>query len=116
MGYIDPVAPIIYLGLAALGLLAVSKPAAASSGRTLAEGPPPTPPQPSPPDGYRRATGADTITAMMRENARAALPNPIGTLLPFDGYAIQLEWHFHEPEGPVKPWGWHKGATVYIKS
>jgi len=25
-----------------------------------------------------------------------------------------VEPHYHEPNGPVKPWGWHKGATVFI--
>ena len=25
-----------------------------------------------------------------------------------------VEPHYHEPNGPVKPWGWHKGATVFV--
>lgn len=25
-----------------------------------------------------------------------------------------VEPHYHEPNGPVKPWGWHKGASVSI--
>lgn len=25
-----------------------------------------------------------------------------------------VEPHYHEPNGPTKPWGWHKGASVSI--
>jgi hypothetical protein len=25
-----------------------------------------------------------------------------------------IEPHYHEPNGPTKPWGWHKGASVAI--
>lgn len=25
-----------------------------------------------------------------------------------------IEPHYHEPNGPVKPWGWHKGCTVFV--
>lgn len=107
--------PLLWLGAAAAALLVLGGKADAEQSRTLADGPPPEPPQPSPPAGYRRALATDTITDEMRTAARAALSNPIGTLLEHDSWAIQIEWHFHEPGGPAKPWGWHKGATVYIK-
>lgn len=103
----------LLLGLAALA--ATTGYARRAEQRSLADGPPPTPPQPPPPAGYRRAGGKDVITDRMLYEARSALRNPIGTLLPFDGWAIQIEWHFHEPEGPVRPWGWHKGATIYFR-
>lgn len=110
--------PLLWLGLGAAALVLFgSKGAEAQSGATrpLSAGPPPEPPQPSPPAGYRRALATDTITGEMRTAARAALSSPIGTLIPADGWAVQVEWHFHEPGGPAKPWGWHKGATVYIR-
>ena len=107
--------PLLLIGAAALGsLMLLGGPAQALSGRSLADGPPPAPPQPPPPQGHRRAKASDVITDEMKAAARGSLVNPIGTLLPFDGWAIQIEWHFHEPDGPVKPWGWHKGATVYF--
>lgn len=28
--------------------------------------------------------------------------------------AAWTEWHFHEPGGPVKPWGWHRGITLLV--
>lgn len=109
-------APLLWIGAALGSLLLFGGKAGAqqTSGRTLAEGPPPSPPQPAPPAGYRRVNASDVITDEMLAAARAALANPIGTLLVHGGWAIQLEWHYHEPGGPTKPWGWHKGATIYI--
>jgi len=41
----------------------------------------------------------------------------IGTELPFeiDGrrYLARIEEHYHEPGGPRRPWGRHRGVTVY---
>jgi hypothetical protein len=109
--------PIILAASAALGaLMVLGSKASAASTRTLAEGPPSDPPQPLPPTGYRRAKASDLITAAMRDGAVKALSQKIGTLIEREGWAIQLEWHFHEPDGPIKPWGWHKGATVYLRA
>jgi hypothetical protein len=95
--------------------LAAGKKQAASTSRTLEQGPPPDPPQPLPPAGYRRARPAD-VTPDVVAAARAALVHPIGTLLKQNGWAIQLEWHYHPPGGTAHPWGWHKGATVYVRA
>ena len=42
---------------------------------------------------------------------------PFGTEVPFeiDGqtYVGRIEEHYHEPGGPRRPWGRHRGVTVY---
>jgi len=102
---------------------------------------PATPPPPEPlqtygeqtrvilpvPGGWRRVTGVE-VSALPELRAKAAeLQNTsgfktmqYGTLAPFtasDGktYATWIEQHFHEPEGPVKPWGYHHGVTLLAK-
>jgi hypothetical protein len=30
--------------------------------------------------------------------------------------AAWTEWHFHEAGGPVKPWGWHRGITLLVRT
>jgi hypothetical protein len=27
-----------------------------------------------------------------------------------------IEPHYHEPNGPAKPWGWHKGCSVSVEA
>lgn len=62
------------------------------------------------------------ITATVTSNARRILKEhfsePYGTEIPFDGdgrrYVARLEKHYHEPGGPLKPWGWHKGVSVLV--
>ena len=82
--------------------------------RSLQDGPPPSPPQPAPPPGYRRPKGGE-VTSEQIAAARAALAEPIGTLHVHDTWAVQVEWHYHPPGGAAHPWGWHKGATIYLK-
>ena len=40
-----------------------------------------------------------------------------GTEVPFEvdghSYIGRIEEHYHEPGGPKKPWGRHRGVTVY---
>jgi hypothetical protein len=42
---------------------------------------------------------------------------PYGTEVPFESngkkYVGRLEEHYHPPGGKAKPWGKHKGVTVY---
>jgi hypothetical protein len=51
---------------------------------------------------------------------------PIGTIIPLrilpDGryrhstmndYLFLFDWHYHPPGGPIQPWGWHPGITVF---
>jgi len=35
-----------------------------------------------------------------------------------DGRAVvfTIEPHYHEPNGPTKPWGWHKGCSVSVEA
>jgi hypothetical protein len=105
-------APLFFLWWVAA---AKKQAAAVNRTRTLEQGPPSEPPQPLPPAGYRRARSSD-VTPDMVAAARSALVHPIGTLLKRNGWAIQLEWHFHPPGGTAHPWGWHKGATVYLRA
>lgn len=79
------------------------------------------------PSGWRRATNADIQSAPDLIARANALRNssgftslPYGTLNPFvasDGktYATWVEQHYHEPGGPVKPWGLHHGVTLLAK-
>jgi hypothetical protein len=79
------------------------------------------------PDGWRRATNTDLQSASDLASHAVALRNtpgftsmPYGTLSPFvasDGktYATWVEQHYHEPGGPMKPWGLHHGVTLLAK-
>ena len=41
----------------------------------------------------------------------------MGTEVPFEidgrAYVARIEEHYHEPGGPRRPWGHHRGVTVY---
>jgi hypothetical protein len=41
----------------------------------------------------------------------------MGTEVPFEidgrAYVARIEEHYHEPGGPHRPWGHHRGVTVY---
>jgi hypothetical protein len=41
----------------------------------------------------------------------------MGTEVPFEidggAYVARIEEHYHEPGGPLRPWGHHRGVTVY---
>lgn len=80
------------------------------------------------PSGWRRATTSD-VNALpeLRDQANALRSAPgftsmaYGTLTPFtasDGktYATWIEQHYHEPGGPVKPWGLHHGVTLLAQA
>lgn len=76
------------------------------------------------PPGWRRVTGAEVSALPELRTQASALQNTsgfktmqYGTLSPFvasDGrtYATWIEQHYHPPEGPVKPWGYHHGVTL----
>ena len=76
------------------------------------------------PDGWRRMTSAEVTAlpelideAKMFRSYPGFTSLPYGSLTPFvasDGkmYAIWVEQHFHEPGGPIKPWGYHHGVTL----
>ena len=92
--------------------------------------------------GYERAKNADVTSAMVKSaidvlsRARADAkqsgwsgqggcpdtgPTPCGQVEyfidPDSGrkYAVLIEPHYHEPGGPIKPWGHHPGASVFVQ-
>jgi hypothetical protein len=67
------------------------------------------------PGGWRRMSGAEATP--YASAARGVLSShsgaSYGTLVPLDaGVAAMVEQHCHEPGGPVKPWGYHRGVTL----
>lgn len=66
--------------------------------------------------GYARMKAAE-VPATILPQLRTLLSGSLGTVtkLPTDGrdIAAVIEPHFHEPGGPTKPWGWHKGVSLY---
>ena len=71
---------------------------------------------PPPPAGYTRMADSD-VPAVVMPLLRPLLAGSIGTTtkLPAPGRDIvaQIEPHYHPPGGATKPWGWHKGVTLY---
>ena len=75
-------------------------------------------------EGYRYAKPSE-IDGSILDFAREALREPLGATVklihaPFGSdtpleYLIRLEAHYHPPGGRMKPWGHHKGATVYVR-
>jgi len=69
----------------------------------------------------RRAVRGEEMTPEIAQRAREILDAnrdaAFGTEVPFeiDGhpYIGRIEEHYHEPGGPRKPWGRHRGVTVY---
>lgn len=69
----------------------------------------------------RRHVRGDEMTTEIAKRAREILDSnsdsAYGTEVPFevDGqtYIGRIEEHYHEPGGPKKPWGRHRGVTVY---
>ncbi len=79
------------------------------------------------PDGYTVITEKEALDPKNREvlttarsfinrNVRAGAPIGHQEFKTINGRKILfvVEPHFHEPNGPVKPWGWHHGATVFV--
>jgi hypothetical protein len=80
------------------------------------------------PIGWRRVTGAEVAALPELQTWASGLRStpgftstPYGTLSSFvasDGktYATWVEQHYHEPGGPVKPWGLHHGVTILARA
>lgn len=51
-------------------------------------------------------------------NVRANKPIGYRENKSIDGRAVvfTIEPHYHEPNGPTKPWGWHKGCSVSVEA
>jgi hypothetical protein len=78
------------------------------------------------PAGYRAITDTEAkadkailqaARTFIDSNVRAG--KPIGTTqyvtVNGNDLLFTIEPHYHEPGGPTKPWGWHKGCSVSIK-
>lgn len=68
----------------------------------------------------RRLKGHEVSPAMMANAQRLVRDyhaSPIGTEIPVESaegtYIARLEVHFHPEGGPVKPWGFHRGISLF---
>lgn len=65
----------------------------------------------------RGAEMSTEIAKRAREILDANSDAAYGTEVPFEidgqSYIGRIEEHYHEPGGPKKPWGRHRGVTVY---
>jgi hypothetical protein len=68
----------------------------------------------------RRLTDSEVtpaISAAAVKILREHGSDPIGTEIPFDAdgkhYVGRIELHYHTPGGPMKPWGYHHGVSVF---
>lgn len=80
------------------------------------------------PAGWRRVSSAEVSALpelVSRANALRSTSGfsatPYGTLAPFIAsngrtYATWVEQHYHEPGGPVRPWGYHHGVTLLARA
>lgn len=73
--------------------------------------------------GYHRAKQAETTGEMTAASSAAVndIKTKYGNLVHHVSekgvpFAVAIEEHFHEPGGPVKPWGPHKGGSIFIKN
>jgi putative peptidoglycan binding protein len=69
----------------------------------------------------RRLRDADVTPALTLEAKRLLALHrhePYGSEYPFDvegcRYVARLEQHYHEPGGPLRPWGYHPGISLFI--
>ena len=86
-----------------------------AKGRPYSAGPPEVIPIP---DGWRRMKGeevgaAETAFARRALKSKGTPGNQQIEVMPDGAEVMALtEWHYHEPGGSVRPWGWHHGITL----
>lgn len=77
------------------------------------------------PSGYRAIKNSEALAdpAILKAartfiDKQVKLSAPLGTrefkVINGKQLLFTVEPHYHEPNGPTKPWGWHKGASVSI--
>jgi hypothetical protein len=72
-------------------------------------------------DERRKPLSAEETTPEIEKRAKEVLDSheaaPLGTEVPFEisghSYVARIEEHYHEPGGARRPWGSHRGVTVY---
>jgi hypothetical protein len=75
------------------------------------------------PSGYRRLKQTE-VTPELTQKAKDILRehgrDPYGTKVPFEtggtNYMAVIEQHYHEPGGPLKPWGYHHGVSLFVEA
>ena len=59
------------------------------------------------------------VSAKAKEILLAHWRDPFGTEIPFSiadqNYVARIEQHYHEPGGPMKPWGYHAGVSMFMQ-
>jgi len=59
------------------------------------------------------------VTAKAEEILRAHWRDPFGTEISLSiadqNYVARIEQHYHEPGGPIKPWGYHAGVSMFVQ-
>jgi hypothetical protein len=77
----------------------------------------PCPPNPPPPAGTTLWPANRPVNSAILAWAHANLKYPKGTVITDnvggDDVVARLETHYHPPDGPIQPWGCHKGCTIY---
>lgn len=99
-----------------LGILGVGIFVSKNANAKIITGPNPPTPSPPIPNGWRRALPKEVNSAALSLAIdRVKSPGAVGTFVERDGFGSLTEWHFHEPYGPIKPWGWHRGITILVR-
>lgn len=99
--------------------LGVGAPAPGASGPAGA-GTPPAPPAPGAAAVLRRLRNAEVTPAISAAAVRILREHrhqPYGFEVPFEAdgrrYVGRIERHYHPPGGAARPWGHHKGVSVF---
>jgi hypothetical protein len=84
----------------------------------------PTDPAPAPapqPTHLRRLTGKEMNRALVEQAKRIIREHhakPFGTDIAFEiegrRYVGRIERHYHPEGGPLKPWGFHPGCSLFV--
>jgi hypothetical protein len=73
--------------------------------------------------GLSRRVRNEEVTAELSAHAKAILKDhwraAFGSEFPFESagkhYYGRIEQHYHPPGGPLKPWGYHPGVSLFVE-
>lgn len=107
---------LLYTLVVVLGVTAIKQ---STPSAVVVVPPRPLEEQPVIPDGYRRMRDKE-VTHELAELAKTFLKFPYGAVEPVENTAgldvlAALEQHYHPPGGEAKPYGWHKGVSLFIR-